>query len=149
MKLKPGCEVEYEKRHRAIWPELVKLLKETGVSEYSIFWDKETNLLFAVQEQAGDSGSQDLGTNPVVKKWWDYMADIMDVNPDNSPVSIPLKEVFYMKEGIFRFRPVDRMQRRAADGPPSVFRVFGLVVRRCSEIFPKYAIFGSKCLSLG
>lgn len=67
MKLKPGCEVEYEKRHRAIWPELVKLLKETGVSEYSIFWDKETNLLFAVQEQAGDSGSQDLGTNPIVK----------------------------------------------------------------------------------
>ena len=98
MKLKLGCEVEYEKRHRAIWPELVKLLKETGVSEYSIFWDKETNLLFAVQEQAGDSGSQDLGTNPVVKKWWDYMADIMDVNPDNSPVSIPLKEVFYMKK---------------------------------------------------
>ena len=52
MKLKPGCEVEYEKRHRAIWPELVKLLKETGVSEYSIFWDKETNLLFAVQERS-------------------------------------------------------------------------------------------------
>ena len=97
MKLKPGCEVEYEKRHRAIWPELVKLLKETGGSEYSIFWDKETNLLFAVQEQGGESGSQDLGTNPIVKKWWDYMADIMDVNPDNSPVSIPLKEVFYME----------------------------------------------------
>ena len=97
MKLKPGCEVEYEKRHRAIWPELVKLLKEIGVSDYYIFWDKETNLLFAVQEQGGESGSQDLGTNPIVKKWWDYMADIMDVNPDNSPVSIPLKEVFYME----------------------------------------------------
>lgn len=97
MKLKPGCEVEYEKRHRAIWPELVELLKATGVSEYSIFWDKETNLLFAVQEQGGESGSQDLGINPVVKKWWDYMADIMEVNPDNSPVSIPMKEVFYMK----------------------------------------------------
>ena len=97
MKLKPGCEVEYEKRHRAIWPELVKLLKETRVSDYYIFWDKETNLLFAVQEQGGESGSQDLGTNPIVKKWWDYMADIMDVNPDNSPVSIPLKEVFYME----------------------------------------------------
>lgn len=75
----------------------VKLLKETGVSDYYIFWDKETNLLFAVQEQGGESGSQDLGTNPIVKKWWDYMADIMDVNPDNSPVSIPLKEVFYME----------------------------------------------------
>ena len=97
MKLKPGCEVEYEKRHRTIWPELVELLKATGVSEYSIFWDKETNLLFAVQEQGGESGSQDLGTNPVVKKWWDYMADIMEVNPYNSPVSIPMKEVFYMK----------------------------------------------------
>mgnify|MGYP000553851357 FL=1 len=97
MKLKPGCEVEYEKRHRAIWPELVKLLKETGVNDYYIFWDKETNLLFAVQEQGVESGSQDLGTNPIVKKWWDYMADIMDVNPDNSPVSIPLKEVFYME----------------------------------------------------
>ena len=97
MKLKPGCEVEYEKRHRAIWPELVKLLKETGVRDNYIFWDKETNLLFAVQEQGGESGSQDLGTNPIVKKWWDYMADIMDVNPDNSPVSIPLKEVFYME----------------------------------------------------
>ena len=71
MKLKPGCEVEYERRHRAIWPELVKLLRETGVSDYYIYWDKETNLLFAVQEQAGESGSQDLGTNPIVKKWWD------------------------------------------------------------------------------
>ena len=97
MKLKPGCEAEYQKRHNEIWPELVKMLKDSGVYDYSIFWDKETNLLFAVQEQGGESGSQDLGTNPIVKKWWDYMADIMDVNPDNSPVSIPLKEVFYME----------------------------------------------------
>lgn len=97
MKLKPGCEVEYEKRHRAIWPELVKLLKETGVSDYYIFWDKETNLLFAVQEQGGESGSPDARHESDRKKWWDYMADIMDVNPDNSPVSIPLKEVFYME----------------------------------------------------
>ena len=97
MKLKPGCEVEYEKRHRAIWPELVKLLKETGVSEYSIFWDKETNLLFAVQEQGGESGSQDLGTNPIVKKWWDYMADVIVVEADNAPVSEELPELFYME----------------------------------------------------
>ena len=97
MKLKPGCEAEYQKRHNEIWPELVKMLKDSRVYDYSIFWDKETNLLFAVQEQGGESGSQDLGTNPIVKKWWDYMADIMDVNPDNSPVSIPLKEVFYME----------------------------------------------------
>lgn len=96
MYLKPGCEAEYEKRHNAIWPELRQLLKESGVSDYTIYWDKETNLLFACQLVDGDSSSQDLGDNPVVQKWWAYMADIMDTNPDNSPVSIPLKEVFHM-----------------------------------------------------
>lgn len=97
MFLKPGFEAEYEKRHRAIWPELVKLLRETGVYDYSIYWDKDTNILFAVQKQDGENSSQDIGDNPIVKKWWDYMADIMEVNPDNSPVSIPLKEVFFME----------------------------------------------------
>ena len=96
MFLKPGCEAEYEKRHNAIWPELKALLKETGVSDYSIFWDKETNILFAVQEIEGTQNSQALGSNPIVQKWWDYMADIMEVNPDNSPISIPLDELFYM-----------------------------------------------------
>jgi len=97
MYLKPGFETEYEKRHNAIWPELKQLLKENGVSDYSIFWDKETNILFAVQKSDGKQGSQDLGLNPIVQKWWDYMADIMEVNPDNSPVSIPLPELFYME----------------------------------------------------
>ncbi len=96
MKLKPGFAEEYKKRHDAIWPELKELIKSTGVSDYSIFLDEETNTLFASQKVSGESGSQDLGTNPVVRKWWDYMADIMECNPDNSPVSIPLKEVFYL-----------------------------------------------------
>lgn len=95
MFLKPGCEAEYEKRHRKIWPEIVKLLKETGVCNYSIFFDRETNLLFAVQEQ-GDLSSQDLGSEVIIQKWWNYMSDIMETNPDKSPISIPLKEVFYM-----------------------------------------------------
>jgi L-rhamnose mutarotase len=96
MKLKPGYETEYQKRHREIWPELVQLLKEAGVSDYSIFLDEETNTLFAVQKQAGQS-SQDLGSTAIVQKWWAYMADIMDTNPDNSPVTVPLKEVFYLE----------------------------------------------------
>lgn len=96
MFLMPGCEAEYEKRHSEIWPELSKLLKESGVYDYSIFWDKDTNILFAVQKTKGDGNSQDLGGNPIVQKWWDYMADIMETNPDNSPVSIPLSELFYM-----------------------------------------------------
>lgn len=97
MKLKPGCKEEYIKRHNEIWPELKQLLKESGVSDYSIFLDEETNTLFAVQKQSGESSSQDLGDNPVVKKWWDYMADLYETNPDNSPVSIPIEEVFYME----------------------------------------------------
>lgn len=97
MYLKSGYESEYERRHNAIWPELKKLLKDAGVYDYSIFWDRETNLLFAIQKVEGESGSQDLGTNPIVKRWWDYMADIMEVNPDNSPVSVPLQEVFYLE----------------------------------------------------
>ena len=96
MFLKPGMEKEYERRHAAIWPELKALLSESGVSNYSIYWDKETNILIAYQEVEGDSGSQDLGNTEIVKKWWDYMADIMEVNPNNSPVSIPLPEVFHM-----------------------------------------------------
>lgn len=96
MLLKPGCVDEYKRRHAAIWPEIVALLKKTGVSNYSIFFDEETNLLFAVQEQ-GEVSSQDLGEEPIIKKWWAYMADLMETNPDKSPVSIPLKEVFYLK----------------------------------------------------
>lgn|SRR5690554_1062218 len=96
MFLKKGSEAEYEKRHSEIWPELKQLLQESGVYDYSIFWEKDTNVLFAVQKVKGDSSSQDMGANPVVQKWWDYMADIMETNSDNSPVSIPLKELFYM-----------------------------------------------------
>ncbi len=96
MYLKAGYEAEYEKRHNEIWPELKKLLKDAGVSDYTIFWDKETNVLYAYQIVDGDSSSQDLGTNPIVQEWWAYMADIMDTNPDNSPISKPLKEVFHM-----------------------------------------------------
>ncbi len=97
MFLKPGCREEYKKRHDAIWPELAQMIKDTGVYDYSIFLDEETNILFGVQKQKGDSSSQDMGDNPVVKKWWDHMADIMEVNEDNSPVTIPLEEVFYME----------------------------------------------------
>nr|WP_294895331.1 L-rhamnose mutarotase [uncultured Pedobacter sp.] len=95
MKLKPGFKDEYEKRHSQIWPELVTLLKENGVSDYTIFLDEETDTLFAVQQQNGQS-SQDLGNTEIVKKWWAFMADIMDTNPDNSPISISLPQVFHM-----------------------------------------------------
>ena len=71
MYLKPGYEAEYEKRHAAIWPELKALLSKNGVSDYSIYWDRETNILFAFQKTEGEGGSQDLGTTEIVQKWWD------------------------------------------------------------------------------
>ena len=97
MKLYPGFVEEYKKRHAQLWPELRKLLKDSGVSEYSIFFDEETNSLFAFQKQTGEQGSQDLGKEEIVQKWWKFMSDIMETNPDHSPVSIPLEEVFYME----------------------------------------------------
>ncbi len=96
MKLKPGCAEEYKKRHDAIWPELEALLSESGISDYSIFLDEETLTLFAVQKLRDDSLERDLPQNPIVKKWWAYMADIMDTHPDNEPVALPLREVFHM-----------------------------------------------------
>ena len=97
MFLKPGCEEEYARRHAAIWPELVKMIKDAGVCNYSIYWDKETNILFGYQECVGDTNSQDTtDVDPITQKWWDMMADIMEVNADNSPVTIPIQEVFHL-----------------------------------------------------
>ncbi len=97
MKLNPGQKRTYIKRHKEIWPELKKLLEDSGVSEYSIFLDEETDTLFAFQKVSENSGSQDFASNPIVQKWWAFMADIMKTNADNSPVSSSLEEVFYME----------------------------------------------------
>ncbi|HEY4327464.1 MAG TPA: L-rhamnose mutarotase [Mucilaginibacter sp.] len=96
MKLHPGRLQEYKKRHDKIWPELVELLKETGISNYAIFIDEESNSLFGVLNATDEKLLDQLPTNPVMQRWWQYMADIMETNPDNSPLSIPLKEVFYL-----------------------------------------------------
>ena len=97
MKLIPGFEEEYEKRHREIWPELVTLLKDTGIIDYQIFLDRETSYLFAYQVIDGNANSQDLGSTEIVKRWWKYMADIMETNPDNSPISVELPNVFELQ----------------------------------------------------
>lgn len=97
MHLNQGQKEEYIKRHNQIWPELKTLLKDAGISEYSIFLDEETNTLFAFQKMSGEGNSQDLGQTEIVKEWWAFMADIMETNPDNSPVTAKLEEVFYME----------------------------------------------------
>ena len=96
MKLFPGHEAEYKKRHDEIWPELSALLKQTGISEYSIFLDEESSSLFGFLKVEDRESLDSLPAQAIMQKWWSYMGDIMESNPDNSPVSIPLKEVFYL-----------------------------------------------------
>lgn len=96
MKLFKGQEQEYKKRHDTIWPELKSLLTTAGIEDYSIFLDEETNVLFGVLKIKDKTKLDELPHHPVMKKWWAYMKDIMESNPDNSPVSVPLKEVFYL-----------------------------------------------------
>ena len=94
LRLKPGVVAEYKKRHDEIWPELAAELKAAGVSDYSIFLDEETLTLFAVQKLSEGNTAVELPDSPIVRKWWDYMAPLMQTHPDNSPVAKPLKEVF-------------------------------------------------------
>lgn len=96
MKLLPGFEQEYKRRHDDIWPELSALLKQVGISEYSIFLDEKANDLFGFLRTDNPEALDNLPANAVMQKWWDYMADMMETNPDHSPVSISLKEVFYL-----------------------------------------------------
>ena len=95
MKLLPGFEAEYKKRHDEIWPELCQLLSEKGIYDYSIFLDEETLILFAVQKVKEGANLTGLTEEPILRKWWDFMSDIMETNPDNSPVEKPLKKVFH------------------------------------------------------
>lgn len=96
MQLRKGFEEEYTKRHSSLWPELKELLKKSGVHNYGIFLDEQTLTLFAFMEVEDPARLAELPDHPVMKKWWAHMRDLMDTHPDNSPVSVPLKEVFHL-----------------------------------------------------
>ncbi|SFI55731.1 L-rhamnose mutarotase [Jannaschia pohangensis] len=96
MRLNDGMADEYRRRHDAIWPELVTLLQEAGVSDYSIHLDTETGLLIGVLERTEDHRMDSLPDHPVMQKWWAHMADIMETGPDNAPVAVPLPRLFHM-----------------------------------------------------
>ena len=97
MKLIPGHEAEYRRRHDEIWPELSELLRAAGVSDYSIHLDRETSTLFAVLWRQEDHDMANLPDHPAMRRWWDYMADIMVTNNDGSPVERPLEKVFHLR----------------------------------------------------
>ncbi len=96
MYLLPGHSAEYKKRHDEIWPELGELLHHVGIQNYSIFLDESTRTLYGYLEAPDLSTLDSLPAQDVMKKWWTYMADIMETNPDHSPVSIDLTPIFYL-----------------------------------------------------
>ncbi len=96
MSVDAGKEVEYERRHRPIWPELEAVLKKHGVHNYSIFLHAETRQLFAYAEIEDEARWNAIAQTPVCQKWWKHMGDIMPANPDNSPKSLGLREVFHI-----------------------------------------------------
>lgn len=97
MRLKPGMKAEYKKRHDEIWPELVAVLKQAGISDYSILLDEETNTLFGVLWRSDGHGMDDLPKHPVMQRWWAEMADVMETRADNQPVAVPLETMFHME----------------------------------------------------
>jgi L-rhamnose mutarotase len=96
MQLNSGMKDEYKRRHDAIWPELVALLREAGISDYSIHLDEETGTLFGVLWRTDGHRMDALPQSPVMRYWWAHMADIMQTRPDNEPVAVPLETVFHM-----------------------------------------------------
>jgi L-rhamnose mutarotase len=97
MKIKPGSEAEYKKRHDEIWPELAETLKQAGVSDYSIFLEESSCKLFAVLKRSEDHSMERLPLDPIVKKWWAFMADIMETSADNKPLEESLVKVFHLE----------------------------------------------------
>ena len=96
MNLFPGQAAEYEKRHDEIFPDLVVALKNAGISDYTIWLDPETNHLFGILTRTDDHTMAALPDTEVMKRWWAHMRDIMESHPDNVPVQVPLKRVFYL-----------------------------------------------------
>lgn len=96
MKVYPDKIEEYTKRHNPIWKELQEVLKSHGVHHYSIFFDSETHILFGYAELESEEKWHAIADTDICKKWWAYMADLMETNPDNSPVAKDLKAVFYL-----------------------------------------------------
>jgi L-rhamnose mutarotase len=97
MQLKPPAEEEYRRRHNPIWKELEETLRSHGVHNYSISLHPETGQLFAYAELEDEARWTAIAQTPVCRRWWNHMASLMEVNADNSPRAIELRELFHLE----------------------------------------------------
>jgi L-rhamnose mutarotase len=96
MTLKAGMRDEYERRHREIWPELSGALSDAGIRDYWIFLDEASHHLFAIYKREPGHTTDALPRLAVMRKWWDFMAPLMDTHADHSPVAVALAPVFHL-----------------------------------------------------
>ena len=92
----PGQHAEYARRHQPIWPELESVLLAYGAHRYSIFLDETDGSLFAYVEVDDEARWDAIAATPECRRWWAHMRDLMPTNPDDSPRSTPLREVFHL-----------------------------------------------------
>jgi L-rhamnose mutarotase len=97
MQLNGGAEEEYRRRHNPIWKELEDVLRSHGVHNYSIALHPGTNQLFAYAEIEDEGRWQAIAETPACRRWWDHMANLMEVNADHSPRVIELRELFHLE----------------------------------------------------
>jgi L-rhamnose mutarotase len=86
----------YIHRHNPIWDELRDVLKAHGVHTYSIFLDPEDHSLFAYAEVEDEARWEAIAQTEVCQRWWESMRELMPTNPDGSPKSVDLQEVFHL-----------------------------------------------------
>lgn len=96
MQLKAGNDAEYKRRHDALWPELADLLRSAGISDYSIFLDEGSGMLFAVLRRIDGHAMDDLAQHPLMRRWWDHMADLMETDANHAPLTAPLLPMFHL-----------------------------------------------------
>jgi L-rhamnose mutarotase len=100
MSVNQGRQQEYEHRHNPIWRELEDTLRAFGVRSYSIFIDPATGDLFAYAEIESEAQWSAIAATDVCRRWWRYMRELMPSNPDDSPVSRDLREVFHIGQPV-------------------------------------------------
>ena len=82
-KVVDGMIDEYKKGHAEIWPEMVKVLKEDGICNYTVWHSGGKLFDYYECEKGVEYAAKIQRESPVVDKWNEYMKDvlIMELDP--------------------------------------------------------------------